>query len=170
MALQTIYALIVGACCVLYFIIAKIASSIENYRFSNANGCKPAPKYPQFERILGIANFREDKAHAKAKIRLQSGYKKFEQFGNTYSTFEMGLTLHHTIEPNNIKTILSSKFKDYGLGGRIDAMGALLGRGIFTSDGVDWEHSRVRGLHFPQNASLTSPGYGSSQLHEESSR
>ena len=48
-----------------------------------------------------------------------------------------------TVEPENIKTVLSTKFKDFGLWKRFEFIGKLLGHGIFTSDGEAWAHSRA---------------------------
>ena len=48
-----------------------------------------------------------------------------------------------TIDAENIKTILATKFKDYELPSqRKSAFHPLLGHGIFTNDGTDWKHSR----------------------------
>lgn len=49
-----------------------------------------------------------------------------------------------TIEPENIKTILATSFKDFDLGPiRHASFNPLLGDGIFTLDGAAWEHSRA---------------------------
>ena len=51
--------------------------------------------------------------------------------------------LIQTIEPDNLKTMLALNFKDYSLGDRrTTALIPLLGRGIFTTDGAAWQHSR----------------------------
>lgn len=49
-----------------------------------------------------------------------------------------------TCEPENFKSILSLKFSDYKLR-KIRKRGfhSLLGKGIFTTDGIEWEHSRA---------------------------
>ena len=48
-----------------------------------------------------------------------------------------------TVEAENLKTILATKFKDYELPSRRkSAFYPLLGSGIFTNDGSDWKHSR----------------------------
>jgi cytochrome P450 len=54
----------------------------------------------------------------------------------------MGQVFVNTIDPEIIKSVLATNFKDFGLGKRIESFGPLLGNGIFTSDGVQWEHSR----------------------------
>ncbi|RLL93809.1 hypothetical protein CFD26_103191 [Aspergillus turcosus] len=48
-----------------------------------------------------------------------------------------------TCDPENIKSILSTKFKDYSLGNRTSIMGPLLGKGIFVNDSEEWSHSRA---------------------------
>jgi hypothetical protein len=50
----------------------------------------------------------------------------------------------NTSDPEIVKALLATNFKDFGLGTRRRSMGPLLGQGIFTSDGATWEHSRVR--------------------------
>ena len=48
-----------------------------------------------------------------------------------------------TVDAENVKTILATKFKDYELPfRRKSAFCPLLGFGIFTNDGADWRHSR----------------------------
>ena len=56
----------------------------------------------------------------------------------------MGANAIFTIEPENIKTILSLNFKDYSLGARRkSAFVPLLGHGIITTDGDAWARSRL---------------------------
>lgn len=48
-----------------------------------------------------------------------------------------------TIEPEIIKTILSTKFQDYSLGERRkEVFIPIFGHGIFSTDGASWERSR----------------------------
>lgn len=54
------------------------------------------------------------------------------------------LAVISTIEPENVKTILATKFQDYSLGkGRQEVFGPIFGDGIFTQDGKGWERSRA---------------------------
>lgn len=48
-----------------------------------------------------------------------------------------------TVDPENIKTILATSFKDYSLGLRYNQFFPLLGNGIFTLSGDGWKHSRA---------------------------
>lgn len=125
------------------FLLRRVILVIERYRFARANGCKPPKRFPQSERFIGYQHFKQQLAFSKAKMVLPAGLKRFREVGNTFSVVALGLEVIATTEPENIKAILATSFKDFGLGGRLDAIGALLGQGIFTSDGLHWEHSRV---------------------------
>lgn len=56
------------------------------------------------------------------------------------NTFDMNIL---TIDPENIKAILATNFKDYALGDRYYQLLPLLGNGIFTLSGDGWKHSRA---------------------------
>jgi hypothetical protein len=126
------------------FFLRKLFTLVQNYRFAKAYGCQEAPQMPQSERIIGYGNYKQQVKMFKAKKILPEGLQRFEDVGDTYSVVTMGRKLIITREPENVKAILATNFKDFGIGRRFNAMGALLGQGIFTSDGALWEHSRVR--------------------------
>jgi hypothetical protein len=149
-----------------YFVLRYIWSAIEDYRFAKSHGCKPAFQIPQNERILGIQNVLEQVALSKAKRSFPEALARFRRIGNTFTLVAMGRKVVVTIEPQNVKTILATNFNDYGLGRRITAMGPLLGTGIFTSDGADWQHSRVRTYDRNMIPKLTCSGTCTSQLYQ----
>lgn len=53
-----------------------------------------------------------------------------------------GVTGYFTTDPENIDTILSTKFDDYCLGSRPLGTYPLFGEGIFSQDGPAWKRSR----------------------------
>ena len=56
----------------------------------------------------------------------------------------MGQTVIHTMDPQNIQTILALSFKDFGVAPiRQATQEPFLGRGIFTSDGPEWARARA---------------------------
>lgn len=57
---------------------------------------------------------------------------------NTFRTSVLGRGFIITIEPENIKAVLSTRFQDFSLGNREQTLGPLLGKGIFNSDGETW--------------------------------
>jgi cytochrome P450 len=74
---------------------------------------------------------------------LDRGLTNFRKIGNTFSNKVLNKKFIVTIEPQNVKTVLSLRFKDFGLGNREKVLGPLLGQGIFTMDGAFWSHSRA---------------------------
>ncbi|KFX94096.1 hypothetical protein V490_04524 [Pseudogymnoascus sp. VKM F-3557] len=74
---------------------------------------------------------------------LPSTVEQHKELGNTFSIVIPGQTAISTIEPENLKAVLATQFHDFGIGKRHRGMGALLGHGIFTSDGAHWERSRA---------------------------
>lgn len=116
---------------------------VQNHRFAKAHGCQEVPQQPQFERIIGYDSFKRQVAMFKAKQVLPDLFRRFEDVGNTFSHVSMGRKIWVTREPENVKAVLATNFKDFGIGQRFRAMGPLLGQGIFTSDGALWEHSRA---------------------------
>jgi len=117
---------------------------IQNYRFSKAHGCQEVRKRPQLEQFIGLDTFKRSLAMSKARKLIPDGLQRFEALGDTWSMVTMGRKLWLTREPENVKAVLATNFKDFGIGQRYLALGPLLGQGIFTSDGALWEHSRVR--------------------------
>ena len=132
----------------LYFLIYKISLLILRRQFSTKFGCKPAYQLPQSERIIGYGLFKEQLKAAKERKILEVMTNRFEKYGNTFTASMMGRDFVGTIEPENIRAILTMNFDDFGLGGRKESFGPLLGNGIFTSDGQQWQHSRVKGNLF----------------------
>ena len=56
----------------------------------------------------------------------------------------MGERFLLTADPNNIRAVFATQFKDFATGdNRAGAFGYLVGKCIFTTDGPFWEHSRT---------------------------
>ncbi|KAI4234438.1 MAG: hypothetical protein L6R40_006757 [Gallowayella cf. fulva] len=61
----------------------------------------------------------------------------------TFFVKELHLSILTTMEPDNIKSILATDFKSYSVGEqRKQGLRPILGDGIFTTDGAQWQHSR----------------------------
>lgn len=60
----------------------------------------------------------------------------------TFKTKLYGTDLFQTADPENVKALLATQFKDFGLGLRNKMFLPFLGKGIFTLDGDGWKHSR----------------------------
>ncbi|RDW62146.1 hypothetical protein BP6252_11579 [Coleophoma cylindrospora] len=111
------------------------------------NGCKPPPKYPHKDPFFGFDLFRENARRLREGKFLDGIIPRYNAVNGGVTTFTslfLGTTIINTIEPENVKTILATKFKDFHLPQtRKDAFRPVFGHGIFTTDGKDWEDSRA---------------------------
>ncbi|RHZ63239.1 cytochrome P450 [Aspergillus thermomutatus] len=106
------------------------------------HGCQPPPRYPSKDPIFGLDFVLKNVRTFRNHVYLQELLNRYRDLGTTYSVrvfYRRGII---TCDPENIKTILSTRFKDYSLGNRTAIMGPLLGKGIFVNDGEEWSHSR----------------------------
>lgn len=71
-------------------------------------------------------------------------------YGNTFRQKFFTRNIISTRDPENLKALLATQFKDFCLGTRHAEFFPLLGDGIFTLDGAGWSHAR--GLLRPQFA------------------
>lgn len=143
MQLLSAYLPVALGCLVVVILASKVQNYVEAQAFARKNGTQPARQLPQWEQWVGIQNVLEMLRAARNHGILELGLRRYTAMGKTFATKALGKTFTHTIDPENIKTVLSSNFKDFGVGQRIDTLGPLLGSGIFTTDGAAWEHSRV---------------------------
>lgn len=128
----------------LYVLFNRVSGYFRRRRISRDNGCEPIPRWPNYDRILGTDVLREVLADAKARRSLEGFLARFRRLGvNTFRMGAAGKLDVFTIEPENLKTVQSLRFKDYSLGrGRSAHIAPCLGPGIFTNNGADWQHSR----------------------------
>lgn len=108
------------------------------------HGCLPAKIYSSGYPLLSIdlffANLKSVREH-----RLLEYWTSVltDNHAHTMSVSLLGQVMHWTDDPENIKTMLATKFDQWSLGeDRIQKMGAYLGLGILTSEGAAWKHSR----------------------------
>ncbi|KAH8684611.1 putative cytochrome P450 alkane hydroxylase [Tricladium varicosporioides] len=127
----------------LLFVIRGVVNYISKRNFMKKHGCKPEKPIPQWDRIFGYDIYTIQQQASKDHRVLEVSRKRFLDNGNTWSALMLGRKFFNTIEPENIKAILATNFKDFGLGQRLESFGPLLGAGIFTTDGAQWEHSRA---------------------------
>lgn len=110
--------------------------------FCRQHGCLKPPA-PADSGYIGYQLLMTFRAKYKAKKLLEEQTSRYAELGNTWTASALGGSFIMTIEPENIKTILASKFDDFGLGGRLESFSPLLTGGIFVSDGEPWKHSRA---------------------------
>ncbi|PSN61795.1 cytochrome P450 52A12 [Corynespora cassiicola Philippines] len=125
-----------------YILYTRVALYLARQRFVKQNNCQPCSRVFNKEPLLGLDVLRSQIYDSKNQIVLRQNKKRFEKLGNTFRSRIMTIPVIATCEPENIKTILSKKFKDFNLGDRKSAFTPLLGHGIFNADGKRWANSR----------------------------
>ena len=134
---------IVGVAAALaYWVITKLIRFASLQQFANANGCKPLARIPQWERIIGYALYKEDMAMGYQRRTMETTQRRFRELGNTFSGTIVGQYFISTIEPENIRALLSTQFEHFNSGKKM-IFGHLLGNSILTTDGSVWKHGRV---------------------------
>jgi hypothetical protein len=137
---------LVGTLAVVFVIVRYVVQAHHHRKQAKALGCKPARSGPTT--FFGIPAFLRLGKAVREKIWIDFLTDEFKVHGNTYRQAFLGREMMTTIEPENIKAILATQFKDFCLGTRHQQFDPLLGDGIFTLDGAGWSHAR--GLLRPQ--------------------
>lgn len=133
----------VGIFSVIYYILSSIYLRWQQYQLARANRCEPVVgKIPTYDPLFGLDRIYRVHQLAQERTILHNSAKRFEDLGNTHRGQRFATPIVLTIEPQNVKTVLSLKFGDFSMGDRLQTFGPLLGHGIFTSDGEDWARSR----------------------------
>lgn len=108
------------------------------------HGCLAPKKLPSIDPFLHIDIFLQSFREIKTHSILENYKKRFDDLDcTTYRTGIFRTPVIVTIDPENVKSILATDFQSYSIGDdRKQSMGAMLGSGIFTTDGAEWQHSR----------------------------
>lgn len=126
-----------------FFLKQKIEIYVRRRNFRHQHNCQPTLRLAQKDRIFGLDTLRESYAAFKNNTYLKLSQSRFQQTGNTFTFRALGKTELNTCDPENIKAILSGNFKDFAIGAtRKSALEPLIGHGIFTADGPNWEKAR----------------------------
>ncbi|OAP56739.1 hypothetical protein AYL99_08851 [Fonsecaea erecta] len=132
----------------LHRIYYELTTGARRRRMVRDHGCEEVVWYPH-EGIMGklfgvdvikhmVKSGREGRMHEATRLR------NFSNGRNTVKVKMARNTVISTIEPEIVKTILSTKFQDYSLGKRRrEVFLPIFGHGIFANDGAAWERSRA---------------------------
>jgi cytochrome P450 len=128
-----------------YLVFTNVKLYFTRRQFKKDNGCRPAQtKYPLKDPIFGTDLILDTIKNAKNACHLEGTAQRYEDHGTTFTSRLVNCPTVFTIEPENVKTMLATKFEDYRLSKiRVDAMRPVFGHGIFTTDGPIWKKSRT---------------------------
>lgn len=126
-----------------FLICKKIYDHYVYNQAMYANGCSGPPRYKHRDPILGLDLFIRSMRYMKEGNYFELCQIIFREYGKTYTAKSWGRTVVHTMVPKNMQVVLSSCSSHFAVEPiRLDALENLLGKGVFTSDGYNWEHSR----------------------------
>ena len=130
---------------VLSFTFQVTRNKVSQRKLKRRHGCQQPARYHHRDPFLGLDGVWENFRAAKAKNYLPHIRRQYEKYGKTFSSRFLTLPVLNTIEPENIQTVLSTRFNDYEIGSRRrNAFCPLLENGILILEGRQWEHSRAR--------------------------
>ncbi|KAJ0426292.1 n-alkane-inducible cytochrome P450 [Aspergillus carlsbadensis] len=112
-------------------------------QFALRYGCQPVARSANKDPLLGLDTIPGTIRALRQHKILERSSELFRVHGTTFAVKELQRRAIVTIEPENIKTMLSIKFKDYGISHRLEPFRPLLGEGIFDTDGDHWAASRA---------------------------
>ncbi|KAF2647599.1 cytochrome P450 [Lophiostoma macrostomum CBS 122681] len=126
------------------FLLQKAWSRIHDKNLFKTWGSQKPVWYPHKDPILGLDVLLESAKAVTQGLLLEMTNGFFSEFGRTISWLHLGRQAILTVDPDNLKALLATKFHDFGLGAeRMNALQPLFGSGIFNSDGETWQHQRM---------------------------
>ncbi|KAL8706503.1 MAG: hypothetical protein Q9201_000435 [Fulgogasparrea decipioides] len=128
----------------LYYFILQIITYRTRSKFRLEHGCKPPSKYPVRDPIFGLDVIYDSIRAVKRRTFLSDKLAHYDAYGYTHSSRLTTMPVIVTIEPENIKAVLLTNFKDFVVGTpRRRAFSPVLANSILIADGAEWEHSRA---------------------------
>ena len=129
----------------LFYIIALRLRTYEaRQKIIRQHGCQSPSKYPVWDPIFGLDVIYDAVRAVKRKTFMSEKTSHYQTYGNTHSSRLTTFPVISTIEPENIKTVLSLNFKDFVIGTpRQRAFGPVIANSVLVADGIEWEHSRA---------------------------
>lgn len=131
----------------IYCVTWQLTIGARRRRIIRKHGCKPvkdSPVYNSWKDLLfGWTQLASNNEAYRQHKLLEHSRGRFLDHGNTLH-FKMAFDdLVVTTEPENVKAMLATNFKDWNLPDRRKAaIVPFFGKGIFTTDGAAWQHSR----------------------------
>jgi Cytochrome P450 len=128
-----------------YNVIRYCLTTYRRSQHARKLGCEPVTPYPHIDPILGLdLLYRDIKAIERGHLldEFDNRFKNTNGGVDTYSSVFLGSRHVHTIDPENVKAIFRTNWKDYGHSAARKATLGYFGKGIFINEGAEWEASR----------------------------
>lgn len=134
LALSTILILLVSR---------KLSAYVTLRQASHKHGCQPPPKYPHKDILLGLDLFFNQFEATKRGDTASAERARFSTYGKTFETNSWGTRCIETMDVKNVKAVLAQSFDKFGVEPlRLRIGEPFIGKGVFSTDGSYWKHSR----------------------------
>ncbi len=127
-----------------FYLVCAILLQRSRQKTIQKLGCKPPPGLPQLDPFFGLDVVFQVLSSFRERRRNTSFKEQFDRFGPTFQSQVYGTIKIFTIEPKNLQSVFSTDFESWGVQPlRLFFFGPFVGKGIMTTDGAFWEHSRA---------------------------
>lgn len=132
------------SCFVALYVLQRAREYHSRRRLIRQQGCQPPPSLPQKDFLFGLDVVYRLFRSIKDRRRDMSMKEQVDTYGYTFQSKPYGTTKIFTIDPRNLQCVLATKFESFGVEPvRLFPFRPLTGKGIMTTDGAFWEHSRA---------------------------
>ena len=122
----------------------KARQYLKRLAIKRQHGCGSPPSTPSKDPLLGLDTVYRMLHSVKKNRRNLSLKEQLELYGYTFQSNLFGKIEVFTAEPQNLQTILATAFEDFGVEPmRLFVFEPLIGKGVMSTDGAHWAHSRA---------------------------
>lgn len=101
----------------LYLTITSLRRRAQQYAIRARTGALDAPQVPRWPLLWGVDVMSANIKTIRDKVVLSTELGMFREIGSyTWSTMLLGTRFINTAEPENLKAIMATDFKKWGLG------------------------------------------------------
>ena len=126
------------------YLVQKKAINRSRRALIAQHGCQQPSKYPLWDPFFGLDVVYDAIRAIKRKTFLSEKRAHYEAYGYTHRSRLTTYPTISTIQPENIKAVLSTNFDDFEIGTpRRRSFGPIIANSILVADGEEWEHSRA---------------------------
>lgn len=125
------------------FLCSKVLSTVKLRQAMRRNDCLPLPKYPHKDPFLGLDMFFDQLKALKDGNSRSVEQDRFLKYGKTFEANSWGTKCIHTMDVANVQAVLAQLFDRFGVEPmRLHIGEPFIGKGVFSTDGAYWRHSR----------------------------
>ena len=121
----------------------SLAKRVRHSKRSRQHRCEDPPSYKHQDPLFGLDLFLNTGKRIRENTYLPAQSDLFRRYGNTFEALSLGRRRIYTVDPDNIRTVFTGNFQQWGVQPiRLAPMAPFCGKGFLTVDGALWHKSR----------------------------